>query len=475
MPPHALHFVDGALVDAAARGEATDPATGELLGTFALGDHAVAEAAVGAARRAFDTTDWPRDRRLRNRVLNSMADLLEERAEDFVRALARENGKTLGEAGFEISLTVPKLRYCAALALTEAGRASASAPGLTQWTVPEAAGVAGVIVPWNSPVVLAVRSFAPALAAGCTVAMKMPAQTGLVNGMLHQLLADTPGLPAGVVNSVTESGSDLAELLVASPDVDVVSYTGSTAVGRQIMAKAAERLKHVTLELGGKTPMVVFADADLDVVVPTLTAAITTFAGQFCMTGSRILVQDAIAEDLSARLAESLRAVRVGPGTDPDVQMGAMVDAASAARVDGLVEAALAGGASAIVRGGQRESTAFYEPSLIAVQDLSSPLIQDEVFGPVATFETFTDEDEAIARANATDFGLAASIWSRDVDRPARVAARIRAGTVWTNAWAVVTDYFEEGGFKQSGVGRLNGITSLTEFQEIKTYVHSHG
>lgn len=472
---HARQFINGKLTDSAATGEAVDPSTGRTIGTFADGSDEDAAAAVATARRTFDTTDWARDRALRNRVLTQLADLLERRADDFVEALARENGKTRAEAGFEIGLATPKLRYYAALALTEGGRATEVAPGLVQRSVPEAAGVAGVIVPWNSPIVLSIRSFAPALAAGCTVAMKLPAQTGLVNGMLHQLFADTQDLPPGVINSVTESGSSLATRLVESPDVDVISYTGSTRVGRIIMANGAARLKRMSLELGGKTPMIVFPDADLDVVIPTLTAAITTFAGQFCMTGSRIIAHESIADQLSQRLVDSLKAVKVGPGYDPESQMGAMIDAVNAERVDAMVESAIqAGTATALLRGGQRDGTAFYYPTLVRVQDVDTPIVQQEVFGPVATFETFSDEDEAVTRANATEHGLAASIWSRDVDVPARVGAQLKVGTVWTNTWAVVTDYFEEGGFKQSGVGRLNGVAALGEFQEIKTYVHQY-
>lgn len=473
MTVQARQLIDGALVGSASSGQSVDPANGRVLGEFADGGREDAVAAIASARSAADDTTWSRDRQQRAAALHRIADLLAERQDAFVAALARENGKTLGEAGFELSLTIPKLRYFAALALTDAGRSAEVRPGLIQRSVPEAAGVAAVIVPWNSPVVLAVRSFAPALAAGCTVAMKMPAQTGLVNGMLHELLHDAD-LPPGVICSVTESGSEVATTLVGSPEVDVISFTGSSAVGRSIMTSAAARLTRVNLELGGKTPMIVFPDADLDVVVPTLTAAVTTFAGQFCMTGSRVIAHEQIADELAERLVASLSSVVVGPGNDPASQMGAMISATEAARVDQVVERSLTQGARALLRGGQRDGSAFYEPSLLAVQDLAAPVVQEEVFGPVATFETFADEGEAVARGNATPFGLAASVWTRDVDVAARVGAALRVGTVWTNAWAVVTDQFEEGGTKQSGVGRLNGPSALAEFQEIKTYVQQY-
>jgi betaine-aldehyde dehydrogenase len=303
----------------------------------------------------------------------------------------------------------------------------------------------------------------------------MPAQTGLVNGLFHRLLSEVPSLPAGVVSSLTESGNDLARLLVSSPEVDVLSYTGSTKVGRQIMADAAPRLKRLALELGGKTPMIVFDDADLDAAVPVLTAAITTFTGQFCMTGSRILVQQRVADELRGRMVESLSAIRVGPGDDPRSQMGPMIDAANARRVDGLVEEA-GKKCTVLVRGGQRvPGSAYYYPSLIAVDDPTLDIVQHEVFGPVATFETFDSEDDAVRLANCTEYGLAASVWTRDADRPRRIGRRLHAGTVWTNTWAVVVDEYEEGGFNQSGIGRLNGIRALEEFQEFKTYAQFTG
>jgi acyl-CoA reductase-like NAD-dependent aldehyde dehydrogenase len=470
----ALNFVDGKLRSADTVVESRSPADGTVLGTFANAGTADAEAAIAAARSAFDESDWSRDRQLRHKVLNEIADGIERRADELIRMLARENGKVLGEAGFELSLTPSKLRYYGALALTEGGRAAEVAGGLYVSSIPEAIGVAGVITPWNSPVVLSVRSFAPALAAGCTAVVKLPGQTGLVNGILHDILAETASLPAGVLNSLTETSDTLARLLVDSPDVDALSYTGSTRVGRVIMANAAARLKRLSFELGGKTPMMVFDDADLDVVVPVLTKAVTTFAGQFCMTGSRILAQRGIADELRARLAESLTAVKVGPGDDPGSDMGPMIDAANAARVDAVVAGAAAYG-TIVVRGGAEAGTAYYRPSLVEVDDPSADIVQQEVFGPVATFEVFDGENDGIRLANATEYGLAASVWSRDVDRPRRVGRRLKAGTVWTNTWAVVVDQFEEGGFKQSGLGRLNGVRALAEFQEYKTYAQQVG
>jgi betaine-aldehyde dehydrogenase len=475
--PTAQQLLGGKLVGSPRQSTSTSPADGGALGTYADADEAQAREAVELARAAFSDTTWSRDRRLRHRALNDIADAIERRTDEFVGLLARENGKILGEAGFELSLTAAKLRYYAGLALSEGGRAAEVAPGMHIRSVPEPIGVAGVIVPWNSPIVLSVRSFAPALAAGCTVVMKLPGQTGLVNGLLHQVLADVDSLPAGVLNSLTESGDEVARFLVSSPDVDALSYTGSTKVGRAIMAGTAGTLKRLTLELGGKTPMLVFDDADLDAAVPVLTKAVTTFGGQFCMTGSRVLAQRGIADDLRARLSKSLTAVKVGPGDDAASEMGPMIDAASARRVDGIV-AASADYATAIVRGGLpegAENSAYYRPSLIEVSDVDTPIVQQEVFGPVATFEVFDTETDAVRRANATEYGLAASVWSRDVDRPLRVGRELRAGTVWTNTWAVVADQFEEGGFGQSGLGRLNGLHALTAFQEDKTYVQILG
>lgn len=471
----ARQYIGGEWVRSARTGVSLSPADGERLGTYYEADEAQVRDAIRIARATFENHAWRTDRQLRARVLNEMADRVEAATDELVHLLARENGKILPEAGFELSLTPSKLRYYAAQALTDSGRGGRVRPGVYSILLAEPVGVAGVIVPWNSPVVLSVRSFAPALAAGCTVVMKMAAQTALVNTRLTELLADCPSLPAGVLNVFNESGSAGAKLLVSSPDVAAVSYTGSTDVGRQIMTDAGATLKRLSLELGGKTPMIVFDDADLDVAVGTITAGITTFAGQFCMTGSRVLVQESVAGEVRSRLADALSRVKVGPGDAEDSQMGPLIDTAARDKLEALIEESL-GDAEVIVRGGRPDDEglargAYFRPALLGVRDTDSPLVQKELFGPVATFETFGTEEEAVRKANATQYGLAASVWTADGARGLRVADALEAGTVWTNGWAVVLDQFEEGGCKQSGLGRLNGNRALEEFQEYKHIV----
>ena len=473
----AEHWIDGEWTGSDAVSESVNPATGAVLGRWADGGEAEARAAIAAARRAFETSAWPRDRSLRHRALSEMADRFDAHAEELGALVTKENGKKLAEGMFESTSAAVTLRHAAAQTLTGTGISAEVAPG--QWfsTYAEPAGVVAVIVPWNAPVALLIRSLAPALSAGNTVAVKMPGQTALVANLISRIVADVKSLPRGVVNIFTESGNTGAPHLVASPDVQVVSYTGSIAVGRMVAAAGAPTLKRMNLELGGKTPMIVFEDADLDTTVPVLAASVTTFAGQFCMTGSRILVQRGVADEVRTRLAEVLESVRVGDGLAPDTDMGPLVDKAAVARVDGMVEAALAY-ANPIVRGGRvaddaLAAGAFYRPVLLEVDDVNAEIVQNEVFGPVATFEVFDTETDAIARANATEMGLAAGVFTNNINVSRRVSREIQAGTVWTNTWAQLDDGFAEGGYKQSGIGRLRGPLAITEFQEAKTVVQS--
>ena len=322
----------------------------------------------------------------------------------------------------------------------------------------------------RAPIALAIRSVAPALAAGCTAVVILPQETAQVNALISKVISDTDGLPPGVVNILT-SGREGIKHLIETADVPVISFTGSTEVGRAISAAGAARLKKFGLELGGKTPMIIFDDADFDAAVAKVTAALTVFAGQFCMTGSRAIVQRGIADRFRAALAERLEKVRVGPASDPSSEMGPLINKRNVERVDKIVEDAVAVGAKVIVRGGPATEGslaqgAFYRPTLIEVTDSSLPIVQQEVFGPVLTMQIFDTEAEAVSLANDSEYGLAASVWSRDLDRPLRVARVLQAGTVWINDWANMHDEFEEGGFKQSGRGRLRGQAGLDDFLE---------
>src|SRR6201984_908556 len=347
----ANHWIDGEWTGSGTVSESVNPATGAVLGRWADGGEAEARASIAAARRAFDTSPWSRDPSLRHRALNAMADRVDARAEELGTLVTKENGKKIAEGMLEGSSPSPTLRHNAGMALTSTGISAEVAPGQWYSTYAEPAGVVGVIVPWNSPVALLIRSLAPALSAGNTVAVKMPGQTALVANLISQIIAEVTSLPRGVVNIFTESGNTGAPYLVASPDVQVISYTGSTLVGRMVAAAGAPTLKRMNLELGGKTPMIVFDDADLDAALPPLVAAAPTFAGQFCMTGSRILVQRGVADEMRGRLATAFESVRVGDGLDPETDMGPMIDKPNVTRVDGIVEAALTY-ATPILRGG---------------------------------------------------------------------------------------------------------------------------
>ena len=475
--PHARHWIGGEWIDSASTRDSIDPATSNRIGTYADASEADAARAIDVALQVFRTTNWREDRRLRARALNEMADRFEARTEELVAILSLENGKIVPEARFEIGMVPQKLRFYAALALTDYGRAMETSPGRYTTVLRQPIGVAGIIAPWNSPVVLFIRSLAPALSAGCTVVGKLPGSTAQVNAMMCSVFAEVTSLPRGVLNVFTEHGSAGARAVVASPRVPTISLTGSSRTGQQIMAAAASNMKRFGGELGGKTPIVLFADADLDKALPVVEKALTVFAGQFCMTGSRLLVHRSILATVRERLGSRLCAVKVGPASDVTSEMGPMIDRENVARVDRLVQEAITGGAKVVVRGGPvtegpLAKGAFYRPTLLEISDHRMPIAQDEVFGPVLVMQAFDDEEEAITLANDSAYGLAASIWSTDVDRPHRVARRIEAGTVWINAWAVVYDESEEGGFKQSGTGRLNGVSALEDFVEYRTVIH---
>lgn len=473
------HWIDGAWVGSDRVSSSTNPSDGAILGQFADGGAQEARAAIVAARHAFDTGAWASDRSARAVALHELAMRIEERVGRLAVSLAREMGKVITQARWEAAASAHTIRYNAGAALSQTGSAADQAPGILASTWREPIGVAGIIVPWNAPLALLVRGLGPALAAGCTAVVKMPGQTALTNAVFAEAVAATGSLPKGVVNMFTESGNEGAPLLVASVDVDVINYTGSTKVGRAIGAQAAETLKRTSLELGGKTPLIVFDDASIEVVAPQVVRALTQFNGQFCMTGSRVLVQRSVADAYRRRLAELLEKVVVGPADQEASEMGPLVNHAAVDRIERFVRAA-AKYAKVVVPGGRPRDAAlakgaFYRPAMLECEALDVPLVQEEIFGPVLSFEAFGDEDDAVKRANATIYGLAAAVFTKDVDRAARVVRRVKAGTVWTNGWGVLSDAVEEGGFKGSGIGRMRGARAMEEFQEIKTHFLVHG
>jgi betaine-aldehyde dehydrogenase len=473
----ARHWIGGDWIGSKATLDSINPATGETIGSYANGGETEATLAINVARKAFADSDWAENRRLRAKAINEMADRFEARMDDLVEILALENGKIKEEARFEVAMAAPKLRFYAALALTDFGRAIQTEAGHYSTVYRQPMGVAGIIAPWNSPIVLFIRSLAPALAAGCTIVGKLPGWTAQTNARMCEVFAEVRSLPKGVLNVFSELHGDGARAIVDSPYVPAISFTGSSKTGQAMSAAGAKNIKRFGLELGGKTPVLLFDDADLDKALPAVEKALTVFAGQFCMTGSRLLVHRPILDAVRERLGARLEAVKAGPASDPTSMMGPMINLAAVKRVDGMVEAAISQGAKVVVRGGPIKDGpmakgAFYRPTLLEISDHAMSIAQDEVFGPVLVMQAFDSESEAIELANNSVYGLAASVWSTNIDRPLRIARKIDAGTVWINNWAVVYSETEEGGYKQSGLGRMNGIAAMDDFIEYKTVVH---
>lgn len=473
----ALHWIGGRWSGRGPVGESRNPSNGEVLGYYDIGGVEQARAGIEAARAVFDATNWSVTPEARSRALIEIAERLEARQHEVALMLASENGKRLIETTWEVGAAATMLRHSAASALIRtSGRATTNTLGMLIDSEPEARGVVAVISPWNSPVYLTIRAIGPALAAGCTVVAKLPAQTALTNNLLAQVIAEAPSLPTGAVNLFTEPHRDGAVHLVESVDVDVVAYTGSTGVGRSIAAACAAALKPAILELGGKTPLVVFEDADLDLAVPTIVMALTLMNGQFCCTGSRVLVHRDVADEVRHRLTRAYEAVRVGAADDPESQLGPVVDRGSVERIEKIVADATSY-ARVLVRGGPitdgpLSNGAFFRPVLLEVDQPDVPIVQQEVFGPVQVLEVFDDEHDAIRRANATEYGLAAAVFTRDRARARRVGRAIQAGGMWLNTWGRLTDEFETAGWKQSGLG-LVGPHGLQAFQKIKVYGES--
>lgn len=453
-----------------------DPANGEIVEETVLGNAEDVEYVVSAAAGADPDGRWAEDGKLRSRILADWADRIEAATEELALLLTRENGKPLVHSRQELGAGVDTLRFAAGQSRTLEGRSLTLAPGVYGQVVLEPVGVVAVIVPWNWPVLLALRELGPILAAGNTTIVKPAPEAPLTLMRILELALDVPGLPQGVINGILGSGSVVGDGLVSHPRVHMVSFTGSVETGKQIMRTAAEHVKKVVLELGGKSPSVIFEDADLERALPVLGRYMFSTAGQHCMAATRIIVQDSVYEEVRTRLAETARQIKVGPGTDPASEMGPVISEPHLKNIHTLVQKGIASGGELLaggeqLTGGSLRDGNFYSPTLLAGMPLDSPAVQQEIFGPVVSLENFSDEKEACSLANGTSYGLVGSIWTSDHDRAERVARRIDAGTVWRNTYLQTAPEAESGGMKQSGLGRSRGRFGIYEYLEPKHIV----
>lgn len=472
------HFIGGAWVDSAAgdRFDRLSPSHGAVVSQSARGGAAEAEAAVGAARAAFDDGRWcGLSGKARAAVLLKVADLIEANVDRFALIETLETGKPITQARGEIAGAADLWRYAAALARTVQGDShNTLGQEMLAVVVKEPIGVVSIITPWNFPFWILSQKLPFALAAGCTCVVKPSEMTPSTTVMLAELLAEA-GLPAGVVNVVLGYGQPVGSVLTAHADVDMVTFTGSTAVGKLIAQTAADTLKKVALELGGKNPQVVFPDADLDSAADAVTFGTYFNVGQCCNSGSRVIVHEDIAEDFIARVMALSRRVAFGDPLDPATQVGAIVTPDHAARIDAYVQAARAAGAEVVLGGGVLQvpglGRQFYQPTVIRGVTPDMAIAREEVFGPVLVVLTFRTLDQAIALTNDASYGLSAGVWSENVHTCLAFARAAQAGTVWTNTWM---DGFPEvtfGGMKQSGQGREVGRYGMEEFLEVKSVV----
>ncbi|MEU2222211.1 aldehyde dehydrogenase family protein [Streptomyces sp. NPDC018347] len=449
----------------------TDPATEEALASVPRGEAADIDAAVRAARAAFTDPAWADmspDRR--GRILNQIADVIEEHADELATIDSVNMGAPRMLTAHMLAEASEVFRYYAGWPTKLAGVSVPVGKDRMAYTRKEPLGVVGIIWGWNGPMGQLPGKLAPALAAGNTVVLK-PAETASLSTLrLAELLAAT-GLPAGVVNVVTGLGSEAGQALVAHPGVAKISFTGSTGTGKLVQRQATDTLKRVTLELGGKSPSVVFADADLDVAVRGVAAGFLGNAGQVCVAGSRVFVQESIREEFVEKLLKTMEMFTPGDPLAQGTLVGPLSTKAQFDRVSSCLEIAREEGANVVTGGGRfGDHGYFFAPTLLDDVHPDMRVVREEIFGPVGVITTFTDIDDAIAQANDTDYGLAASVWTTNLTTAHRMAAAIEAGTVWINTWAEMsTGNLPFGGYKQSGLGREGGLEGLDTYTQVKT------
>ncbi len=450
-----------------------DPATGREIAEVALGGRDDVDQAVAAARAALADGPWgSMPAAGRERLMHALAQAIDERGREIAEIESLDNGKPVGLAQYvDVAGAVAHLRYFAGWPTKiEGGVLPVSAPNMHCYTRREPVGVCAQIIPWNFPLLMAAWKLGPALAAGCTVVLKPAEQTPLSALRVGELALEV-GFPPGVINVLTGDGSTGAAL-VEHGDVNKIAFTGSTAVGREIGAKAGKALKRVTLELGGKSPNIILADADIDAAVKGSFQAIYFNSGQACNAGSRLFVPAERFDEVMSALAQAAKATQLGPGLDADTQLGPLVSAEQHERVLGYIDAGreegaelLAGGEAALGDSGGY----FVEPTLFSTTSDDLRIAREEIFGPVLVASPYDSLEEVAARANAGEYGLAAGVWTRDVSNAHRLAAMLHAGMIYINTWGVVDPSAPFGGFKASGIGREHGHDGLDAYLESKT------